>query len=70
VHFEITAALGEGNGSNWDMAVTMPDSPAREFKGLKAGNAKFNRLTWLGFSSNATKKTVFYLDNMKLTNKV
>jgi len=70
VHFEITAALGDGNGNNWDMAVTIPDSPAREFKALKAGNAKFNRLTWLGFSSNATKKTVFYLDNLKLTNKV
>jgi len=70
VHFDITAALGDGNGSNWDMAVTMPDAPARKFEGLKAGNAKFNKLTWLGFSSNATKKTVFYLDNLKLTNKV
>jgi len=70
MHFEITAGLGKGNGSNWDMAVTMPGRPARKFEGLKAGNAKFNRLTWLGFSSNATKKTVFYLDNLKLTNKV
>jgi hypothetical protein len=69
VHFEITADLGEENGDTWDMAVTMTGRTAREFKGLKAGNAKFNRLTWLGFSSNATKQTVFYLDNIKLTNE-
>jgi hypothetical protein len=62
--------LGEENGDTWDMAVTMPGRTAREFDGLKAGNAEFNKLTWLGFSSNATKKTVFYLDNLTLTNKV
>jgi hypothetical protein len=34
-----------------------------------SGNTKFNQLTWVGFTSNATKKTVFYLDNIKLTNE-
>ena len=70
VHFEITAGLDDDNRDTWDMAVTMPGRTMREFKGLKAGNSKFSRLTWVGFSSNATKKTVFYLDNLKLTNKV
>jgi len=69
VRFEIVAGLGDGNGKTWDMAVTMPGRTTREFEGLKAGNAKFNQLTWLGFSSNATKKTVFYLDNFRLTNE-
>ncbi len=70
VHFEITAGLGDTSKNTWDMAVTIPGDAAREFKGLKAGNNKFNQLTWVGFTSNATKKTVFYLDNIKLSNKV
>ncbi|MFC1604198.1 right-handed parallel beta-helix repeat-containing protein [Planctomycetota bacterium] len=69
VHFEIAADLGDGNDKTWDMAVTIPGRAVREFKGLKSGNAKFSSLTWIGFTSNATKKTVFYLDNLKLTNK-
>jgi len=51
------------------MAVTIPGRTAREFKELKTGNSKFNQLTWVGFTSNATKKTVFYLDNFKLIKK-
>jgi len=69
VHFEIIAGLGNPSKNKWDMTVTMPAHAAREFKGLKAGNAKFDQLTWVGFTSNATKKTVFYLDNIKLINK-
>jgi hypothetical protein len=68
VHFVITADLGNDNENTWDMRVTTPDGMTRIYKRLKAGNAKFNRLTWLGFTSNATKKTVFYLDNLELTN--
>jgi len=66
VHFEIIAALG---AKTWDMTVTLPGQPPRKFKELKNANAKFDQLTWVGFTSNATKKTVFYLDNLKLTNK-
>ena len=70
VHFEITAGLGNTSKNTWDMAVTIPGHAVSEFKGLKAGNNKFNQLTWIGFTSNATEKTVFYLDNIKLSNKV
>jgi hypothetical protein len=69
VHFEISAGLGNGSRNTWDMAVVIPGHTPREFKDLKAGNNKFSQLTWVGFTSNATKKTVFYLDNFKLTNK-
>jgi len=62
--------LGNGSRNTWDMTVTLPGRSPREFKGMKAENTKFNQLTWVGFTSNATKKTVFYLDNVKLTNKV
>ena len=70
VHIEIAAGLGNTSKNTWDMAVTIPGHAISEFKELKAGNTKFNQLTWVGFTSNATKKTVFYLDNVKLSNKV
>jgi len=68
INFEVAAPLGRPNGT-WNMAVTLPNGDHKQFKGLKYGNAKFNKLTWLGFVSNATKKTVFYLDNVHVTNK-
>jgi hypothetical protein len=68
IHVEITAALGV-SARTWDMAVTLPGQPPKEFTGLRNANEKFERLTWLGFVSNATKQTVFYLDNLELTNK-
>jgi len=68
INFEIAAPLGRPNGT-WEMAVTVPGQRPRKFEGLQYGNTKFDKLTWLGFVSNATKKTVFYLDNLELTNK-
>jgi len=68
IHVEITAALGD-SAKTWDMAVTLPGWPPKEFAGLRNANEKFEQLTWLGFTSNATKQTVFYLDNLELTNK-
>ncbi len=41
----------------------------KTFKGLKAAGTAFEKLTWLGFVSNATDKTVFYLDNLEVTNQ-
>jgi hypothetical protein len=68
IHVEIAAALGDG-AETWDMAVTLPGRRPREFIGLRNANEKFERLTWLGFVSNATVQTVFYLDNLELTNE-
>ena len=70
IQVEIVAGLGNESKNTWDMTVALPGRPPKEFKGLQNGNTKFNQLTWVGFTSNATKKTVFYLDNLKLTNKV
>ena len=69
IHCEITAGLGEGSKNTWNMKVSLPDRQPRQFKDLTNGNTKFSQLTWVGFTSNATKKTVFYLDNIKLTNE-
>ena len=69
VHFEITAALGNKDEGTWDLAVTLQGQRPKLFKGLKNGSTNFDKLTWVGFTSNATNKTVFYLDNLQLINK-
>jgi hypothetical protein len=66
VHFEIAALLG---GNTWDMTVTASGEAPRQFKELKNGRATFEQPTWVGFTSNATERTVFHLDNIKLVNK-
>jgi hypothetical protein len=69
VHFEIAAELGKNNSGLWDLIVTLPGETARTFKDLKNANPAFEKLAWLGFVSNATDKTVFYLDNLDVTNQ-
>lgn len=68
VKFEIVTALGEESKGTWDLTVTFPDGTRRKFEGLKFVHPEFKRLTWLGFSSLATERTIFYLDNLELTN--
>jgi hypothetical protein len=69
IHVEIAADLGERNSGTWDLSITLPGETAKAFKGLKSANPAFEKLTWLGFVSNATDKTVFYLDNLEVTNQ-
>lgn len=51
------------------MAVTLPNESPKIFTALKNGSSTFERLTWLGFTSNATDKAVFYLENLEITNQ-
>jgi hypothetical protein len=69
VHLEVTAGLGPKNPGTWTLTVTLPGEPPKVFQGLKNGSNSFTRLTWLGFTSNATQKVVFYLDNLEITNQ-
>ena len=66
--FEVTADLGEGNSGKWDLTVTPTGGEPKEFKGLSNAGGKFEQLTWLGFTSNATSESVFYLDNLLIEN--
>ncbi len=68
VHVEVTADLGKDNSGVWDLAVTLPGAPPRTFTDLKNGSSAFEKLTWLGFTSNATARTVFYIDNLTIAN--
>ncbi len=69
VHFDVSADLGKGNRGTWNLTVTLPGQEPKRFENLKNGNTSFEELTWLGFVSNATTQTVFYLDNLKIDNR-
>ncbi len=69
VHFAISADLGADNSGTWDLTVTLPGQEPRRFENLPNDNKTFEQLTWLGFVSNATTKTVFYIDNLKIDNQ-
>ncbi|MBN1359697.1 MAG: right-handed parallel beta-helix repeat-containing protein [Sedimentisphaerales bacterium] len=69
IHFDVSAALGKGHSGTWDLVVTLPGQEPKRFEKLKNGNTSFEELTWLGFVSNATAKTVFYLDNLRIDNQ-
>ena len=67
VHVEVSAGLGAKNTGTWDLTVTLPGQQPRRFAGLTNGSPEWKTLTWMGFSSSATEKTVWYLDNFRLT---
>jgi len=54
---------------DWELKVTAPGAGTKTFAGLKNNTPKFEKLTWLGFTSNATETTVFYLDNIEIINE-
>lgn len=64
---EVWAQLGKKEGATWGMKCTLPDSKQYRWEGL-ASDRGFEVLTWVGFVSNATERTVFYLDDIDLTN--
>jgi hypothetical protein len=66
VHFEIVADVGPDRSGHWRLAVTPADQPRREFVNLSHASPRFQKLTWVGFMSNANTNTTFYLDNFSL----
>ena len=67
VRCRVRAAIGRGRAGKWDLTVTLPGEPPHLFDGLTNINPDFGALTWIGFVSNATEKTVFYLDDLDLS---
>jgi hypothetical protein len=66
LHFEIQAGVGQKDNGTWNLTVTLPDNKKVEFENLKYQSKDFKKLEWLGFISNNTHKTSFYVDNIKL----
>jgi len=69
LHFEMVCRLGTKATGTWDLTVTLPGQPQKEFKDLKNGSPDFKTLEWLGICSQGREKAVFYLDNLDLENK-
>ena len=67
VRYRVRAAIGKGAAGKWDLTVTLPGLPPRRFESLPNDSPDFAALTWIGFVSNATQKTVFYLDDLDLS---
>ena len=49
--------------ASWALRLTVPGQEPRLFRDLSYSSPEFQQLTWVGFTSNATVKTAFYLDN-------
>lgn len=66
IHFEVDAGLASAAKAGWTLRVSVPGQPTREFRSLPMASPHFKKLDWIGFSSVATYKTAFYLDNFVL----
>jgi len=69
VRFEISADLGADNSGKWDLTVASEGGAAKRFEGIENGGGKFEQLTWVGFTSNATGESVFYVDDLSIENE-
>jgi hypothetical protein len=68
IHLEVTAGLGGQATGKWALVVGVPGQPPQKFTDLPC-NPLWKRLDWLGFVSNADTKTIYYLDNLALSNE-
>lgn len=66
VRFEVQAVLGPKGNAQWTLRVERPGQEPKTFADLPYGAASFKKLMWIGFTSAAAKKTVFYLDDFDL----
>ena len=69
VRCTVRCAIGPGRAGTWSLRIETPGQPAREFGDLPVPSADFEHLTWIGFSSNATTATSFYLDDLEIDNR-
>ena len=65
IRFEIECRLGKHATGTYDLTLTMQGQKPKRLKGLRC-DPMFKTLEWLGFISNATERSTFYLDNIKL----
>ncbi len=66
VRVTIEAPLGKQATASYTMTVGVPGDEPKRFTELPVGNPQWRSLRWLGFISLADKKTVIYLDDVKL----
>ena len=70
LRFEIGCTHGDGADGTWSLTVTLPGEAPRQFSNLAVGSpGPYNRLTWLGFISEADADVQFWLDDMEIANE-
>jgi hypothetical protein len=67
IKVEFTCPLGKAAKGTYDLTVSVAGQEPRTFPGLPFGNADWDRITWVGFVSEATEKTTFYIDDVQFT---
>ncbi len=65
----VSAKVGPDADGRWTCELTLPGAAVQRFDGLKTGSPEFRDLTWVGWSSTATTRTVFYLDDIRLDHR-
>jgi len=65
VHVDIGIELGAGKPKTYRLTLNVPDR-APVIAEIPYVSPTFEKITWLGISSNSDAATVFYLDNLKL----
>src|SRR5579871_246738 len=67
VEYTVRAGVGPQQNGVWALEVHVPGDPLRRFTDLPLGSADFHNVTWIGFVSEATDRTVFFLDDIDLS---
>ena len=65
VHVDIGIELGEGKPKTYQFTLSVPDREPIVAE-IPYVSEAFEKITWLGISSNSDAATVFYIDNLKL----
>ncbi len=63
INIRIVCPLGNEAAGTFDLTVTV-DGTSTVFEELPLGEPKWNRVTWIGWSSQATTESRFHLDNL------
>jgi len=66
LHVEIEALLGKNTPETFSLILALPGQAPQIFKGLPFAGSRCRELHWLGFVSNATEDSVFYVDNIRI----
>lgn len=69
VHMEVASQLGAAGKPMWHLRVAAAGSSPVILRDLPYASGPFEKLTWVGFTSMATDKTVFYVDNFTLESR-
>ncbi len=67
IHFELSVGNGKENNGKWTLSVTCPNQPTEKFT-LPVLDKNYREATSFEFSSPANNHSVYWLDNIKISN--